>query len=55
MVGRDPKTDIALIRVKTDQELFALPLGDSEKVRPGDGWWRSAIPSGSSTRSRPAS
>ena len=41
IVGRDPKTDIALIRVKTDQELFALPLGDSEKVRPGD--WVVAI------------
>jgi serine protease Do len=41
IVGRDPKTDIALIRVETDQELFALPLGDSEKVRPGD--WVVAI------------
>ena len=41
IVGRDPKTDIALIRVKTDKELFALPLGDSEKVRPGD--WVVAI------------
>jgi serine protease Do len=41
VVGRDPKTDIALIRVKTDKELFALPLGDSEKVRPGD--WVVAI------------
>jgi serine protease Do len=41
IVGRDPKTDIALIRVKTDRELYALPLGDSEKVRPGD--WVVAI------------
>jgi serine protease Do len=41
VVGRDPKTDIALIRVKTDRELYALPLGDSEKVRPGD--WVVAI------------
>ncbi len=41
IVGRDPKTDIALIRIKTDRELFALPLGDSEKVRPGD--WVVAI------------
>jgi len=41
IVGRDPKTDIALIRVKTDKVLFALPLGDSEKVRPGD--WVVAI------------
>ncbi|HEY8155320.1 MAG TPA: Do family serine endopeptidase [Myxococcota bacterium] len=41
IVGRDPKTDIALLRVRTDRELFALPLGDSEKVRPGD--WVVAI------------
>ncbi len=41
VVGRDPKTDIALIRVKTDEKLFALPLGDSSAVRPGD--WVVAI------------
>ena len=41
VVGRDPKTDIALIRVQTDEELFALPLGDSESVRPGE--WVVAI------------
>jgi serine protease Do len=41
VAGRDPKTDIALIRVETEQELFALPLGDSEKVRPGE--WVVAI------------
>ena len=41
VVGRDPKTDVALIRVKTDEELFALPLGDSESVRPGE--WVVAI------------
>jgi serine protease Do len=36
IVGRDPKTDVALIRVKTEQELPYLPLGDSDKIRPGD-------------------
>jgi serine protease Do len=41
IVGRDPKTDIALIRVKTAKPLFALPLGDSEGVRPGE--WVVAI------------
>ena len=41
IVGRDPKTDIALIRVETDEKLFALPLGDSDAVRPGD--WVVAI------------
>ncbi|HVP30840.1 MAG TPA: DegQ family serine endoprotease [Myxococcota bacterium] len=41
IVGRDPKTDIALIRVKTDKPLPSLALGDSESVRPGD--WVVAI------------
>jgi serine protease Do len=41
VVGRDPKTDIALIRVKNDKPLHALPLGDSEKVRTGE--WVLAI------------
>jgi serine protease Do len=41
IVGRDPKTDIALIRVQTDKKLTALPLGDSKGVRPGD--WVVAI------------
>jgi serine protease Do len=36
VIGRDPKTDIALIRVKSEQDLFALPLGSSDSVRPGD-------------------
>jgi serine protease Do len=41
VVGRDPKTDIALIRVETDEKLPAIPLGDSAAVRPGD--WVVAI------------
>jgi serine protease Do len=41
VIGRDPKTDIALIRVKPERDLFALPLGDSERVRPGE--WVVAI------------
>jgi serine protease Do len=41
VVGRDPKTDIALIRVQPDKKLFALPLGDSGAVRPGE--WVVAI------------
>jgi serine protease Do len=40
LVGRDPKTDIALIKVEA-KDLFALPLGDSESVRPGE--WVVAI------------
>ena len=41
VVGRDPATDIALIRVKTDKPLTPLPLGDSSSLRPGD--WVIAI------------
>ncbi len=41
VVGRDPKTDVALIRVKADRPLAALSLGDSDGVRPGD--WVVAI------------
>ncbi len=41
VIGRDPKTDIALIRVETDKKLFALPLGNSSAVRPGE--WVVAI------------
>jgi serine protease Do len=41
IVGRDPKTDLALIQVKSKKELPSLPLGDSNRVRPGD--WVVAI------------
>ena len=36
IVGRDPSTDVALIRVKPKKELPFLPLGDSDAVRQGD-------------------
>jgi serine protease Do len=36
IVGRDPATDIALLKVKVDHSLAYLPLGDSSKLRPGD-------------------
>ncbi len=41
VVGRDPKTDIALIKVDSAKELPSLPLGDSSRLRPGD--WVVAI------------
>ncbi len=41
VIGRDPKTDIGLIKVESKEPLFALPLGDSESVRPGE--WVVAI------------
>src|SRR5690625_3305232 len=37
LVGADPETDIAVIKVQTDGiELEALPLGDSDTLRVGD-------------------
>jgi len=41
VVGRDPKTDIALIRVTPEKSLPSLSLGDSDAVRPGE--WVVAI------------
>ncbi len=41
IIGRDPKTDIALIKVEADEPLQAIPLGDSDAIRPGD--WVVAI------------
>jgi len=41
VVGRDPKTDIALIRVTPEKSLPSLALGDSDAVRPGE--WVVAI------------
>lgn len=34
-VKRDPKTDLAIVRIEADQ-LKAAPLGDSDKIRVGD-------------------
>lgn len=41
VVGRDPATDIALIQIKPDKKLPALPLGNSASLRPGE--WVIAI------------
>jgi serine protease Do len=42
VVGRDPKTDLALIKISSIfKDLPALPLGDSDKIRVGD--WVLAI------------
>jgi serine protease Do len=35
VVGRDPKTDLALIKIEGAKELHALPLGDSEQLKVG--------------------
>ena len=36
VVGRDPRLDIALLRIKGAQKLPAAPLGSSEKLRVGE-------------------
>src|SRR5690348_12008249 len=41
LVGRDQKTDLALLRVKSDKPLRAVKFGDSEKLRLGE--WVIAI------------
>jgi serine protease Do len=41
IIGRDPKTDLALIRIESDHLLTPLPLGDSDKLEVGD--WVIAI------------
>jgi len=41
IIGRDPKTDLALISIEADKPLKPLPLGDSEKLEVGD--WVVAI------------
>ena len=41
IVGLDPKTDLALLKVKSDDKLPVAPLGDSDTLRVGD--WVMAI------------
>lgn len=41
VVGRDQKTDLALLKVESSKPLPAVPLGDSDKTRVGD--WIVAI------------
>ena len=41
VIGRDPKTDIALIKIDDAADLVPLPLGDSDKLEVGD--WVVAI------------
>ena len=36
VVGRDPRTDLAVLKVNAGQDLPFVPLGDSAKVRPGE-------------------
>lgn len=41
LIGRDPKTDLAVLKVKTDRKIQGVEFGDSDKSRVGD--WVVAI------------
>ncbi len=41
IIGRDPKTDLALIKIEPDNSLTPLPLGDSDRLEVGE--WVVAI------------
>jgi serine protease Do len=41
VIGKDSKVDLAVLRVKSDKPLPAVPFGDAEAIRPGD--WVLAI------------
>lgn len=41
VVGRDPKTDIAVLKIEADHDLQAIPFGDSEALKVGE--WVMAI------------
>lgn len=41
VIGRDPKTDVALIKIEAKKDLLAVALGDSSKLRVGE--WVVAI------------
>ena len=41
VIGKDPRTDLALVKIKTGQKLPFAKLGDSDRVRIGD--WAIAI------------
>ena len=41
IIGRDPATDIALLKIDAGQPLPSVPLGDSDRIRKGD--WAIAV------------
>jgi serine protease Do len=41
IIGRDPATDLALLKIDTEQQLPSIRLGDSDRIRKGD--WAIAI------------
>ena len=53
VIGTDPNTDIALLKVDTDQTLSFVTLGDSDPARVGDWVMAMGNPLGRAFRSRP--
>lgn len=41
LVGADPQTDLAVLRVQPEEEITVIPFGDSEEIKVGD--WAIAI------------
>jgi len=41
VIGRDPATDLALLKIEIDQQLPFIRLGDSDRIRKGD--WAIAV------------
>ena len=55
IVLRDPRTDLAVLKIKSDEKFPVLELGDSDAIEVGDFVSRSAIRSASARPSRRAS
>lgn len=36
MIGTDPSTDLALIKIESDDDLPTIPVGDSETLKVGE-------------------
>ena len=43
LVGRDPKTDLALIKISANTDLSPIKMGDSDKTMSATGWLPSAV------------
>jgi len=41
LIGADPQTDLAVLRVQPEEEITVIPFGDSEEIKVGD--WAIAI------------